>query len=373
MKKVLIFGMFPVVNGVGTFIANIVSSTYSQIHYDFLFQGENEKMFKEDDFINLGCKVFKIPHLSLKHFIKIKKIEKTVYDLIKKNKYDVVWINESMPIENTILDAAYKAKVNKIIYHSHNSANFITGWRRLPFLLLFKITKIGINKKATDFWACSNLAADWMFYKKNVNSKTYKFIPNGIDLKKFTFDSKKRNEVRKRLSLMGNQIVIGNISRVSYQKNPLFALRIFYEFHKKYPNSKYIVAGNGPLMSSLKKRVKHYKLDNEVIILGSISNANASSLINGFDAFLFPTRFEGLSISLLEAQTNGLYCVCSNAISRETNISNHLLLVKSKGNKNRWLEDLAFAVNNRLLDFVPKTKTFNLDNSAYLVKKYIDE
>lgn len=338
MEKVLIVGMHATTGGIGTFIFNCVSSTYHQIRYDFLFQGKDQTMFKQEEFKRFGCSIYKYDYISLKHPFNMINEERKIAKFLVNNKYDCVWINESMPIENTVLDAAYKAKVKRIIYHSHNSANMITGWRRLPYYLLFRIARIRINKKATDFWACSNLAAKWMFSKKNISSDKYLFVPNAIDLSKFKFDENSRQEIRQKLGINNNTVVIGNIGRLTFQKDPIRGLEIFNEYHKSNPNSVYIIAGDGDLKSKLKEKVAKMRLNNYVKVLGDVNYVSA--LLNAFDLVLFPTRFEGLSISLLEEQGNGLPIVCSSNVSEEVNISNNVFFVNRKMSNKKWAKVL---------------------------------
>ena len=204
------------------------------------------------------------------------------------------------------LKYAKKYGIKHRIIHSHNSQNMDTTLRGI----LHKINKNRIENYATDFWACSKDAAEW-FYKKDLANKAI-IIHNAIDVSKMKFDLTKRNEVRNDYSLDTFE-VIGNVGRLHFQKNQEFIIAIFNELQKENKNYKLVLVGQGEDEIKLKQKVSELKLEESVIFTGVQSDIQA--WLSAFDFFLFPSRFEGLSIAGLEAQANGLPVLCSSKVN----------------------------------------------------------
>ena len=61
-----------------------------------------------------------------------------------------------------------------------------------------------------------------------------------------------------------------------------------------------------------------YGLKDRIVFTGNIRNMN--DYYQAFDIFLLPSLYEGLPVSGIEAQTNGLRCIFSDRITREVSI-----------------------------------------------------
>lgn len=176
--------------------------------------------------------------------------------------------------------------------------------------ILHKMNKSRIENYATDFWACSRDAAKW-FYNNDLSNKAI-IIHNAIDVSKMQFNLTKRNEIRNDYSLDTFE-VIGNVGRLHFQKNQDFIIDIFNELQKENKNYKLVLVGQGEDEMRLKQKVSELKLEESVIFTGVQSDIQA--WLSAFDFFLFPSRFEGLSIAGLEAQANGLPVLCSSKVN----------------------------------------------------------
>lgn len=75
--------------------------------------------------------------------------------------------------------------------------------------------------------------------------------------------------------------------------------------------------GDGPCKKDIEKYVIENGLTNNVILLGQ---KNVSEVLNAMDIFVMPSRFEGLPVSGVEAQANGLPCLFSTKITRQVGI-----------------------------------------------------
>lgn len=215
------------------------------------------------------------------------------------------------------------AGVPKIIVHSHNS-NALH-----PFLhLIFR--KI-LNSMNIERFACSHLAAEWMFGNKG--DKAY-IVKNGIMVNDYIFDNKKRDRLRCQLGFEEKQLIVGHIGRFNYQKNHMFLLSIFKNIYLQDCQAKLVLVGCGELENSIKQRIKELGLEHAVILLG-IRN-DISDLLCAFDVFLFPSLFEGLSVVLVEAQTTGLPCIISDTNSKEVKLTDNVHMLSLKDSVEKW-------------------------------------
>ena len=97
---------------------------------------------------------------------------------------------------------------------------------------------------------------------------------------------------------------------------------MFNVLYKKDPSYRLLLIGDGGLRSQTEKQVDDLGLQNVVTFTGSINNVN--EYLNAMDIILMPSLFEGLPLSLIEQQANGLQCVVSDAISTECDKSGNI-------------------------------------------------
>lgn len=212
----------------------------------------------------------------------------------------------------------HRLGVPKLISHSHT-----TDSNRTPNLMTRiyeKEMKKLIKKYATDFLACGQEAGVYLYGKELFNKKGI-IINNGINVDQFKFDEDVRNEYRDQFELK-DQFVIGNIARLEKVKNHLFLLDVFSEVVKKFPNSKLVIVGDGSYKEKIENRINDLNLNNKVLVLGARSDI--AKLQNMLDVIVYPSLYEGLPVSLVEAQQNNLPCVLSNNITTEVKISENV-------------------------------------------------
>lgn len=189
-----------------------------------------------------------------------------------------------------------------------------------------------IRRNATDFLACSDKAAKWLFGE---DFKQYQSIQNGIDTDKYRFNEKVRTTYRKELNLE-SKVVIGHVGRFTKAKNHAFLLDIYKEVTLMCENSILLLVGEGELLESMKEKAKEIGIEDTCLFLGSRSDV--PELLHAMDVFLFPSLFEGLPISVLEAQTNGLPCTISENISEEVCITKLVKRIPLEKTAQYWAE-----------------------------------
>lgn len=212
------------------------------------------------------------------------------------------------------------------IAHSHSSAEG-TGIRAVAK----KILKIGFNNCCDYKFACSKLAAEWLYGKDAVNSI---IINNGIIVKDYCFNDKTREEIRKEWNICPSEVVIGNIGRIDQNKNQGFIIDIVNAMNKAGVSTTFVCAGAGTELANYQKKARKLGMDKKTIFLGLRNDVNR--VLQGFDIFVMPSVYEGLPVSSIEAQACGLKCVLSDTVSKECNITNNVTFLSLNNSSMEW-------------------------------------
>ena len=250
-----------------------------------------------------------------------------LYKFLKINKYDIVHIS-SGAFFFTFFSAITSrfAGIKRIVVHSRNTPN-INSIKKI----LIKILNPLYRKITNVHLSCSKNAIKSLFTKED----DVIVIKNGIEINKYKFNEKIRNEYRKKLNIE-DKIVYGHIGRFSKQKNHEFLINLFYELQKEQ-DAILLLVGDGELENNIKEQVKKLKIEDKVIFLGFRTDIN--NLLNCMDIFLFPSIYEGFGNVLIESQTNGLPTFVSNPITEEANISNNFHKINSF-NISEWKDEI---------------------------------
>lgn len=233
--------------------------------------------------------------------------------ILIKRKYDVIHVNAFHAGALFFLYLAKKRDIKIRIAHSHNTAFHKArfGWLKRA---IHACSKALFTSSATDIWACSKAAAEFMFYNSKRNPLSYSIIPNGLDTEKFRFSKNVRDRIRKNLGIE-DQILVGHIGRLCYQKNQVFLLSVFAELIKTCPNSRLILVGDGEDRIKLEQQAIELKIKDKVIFLGM--TCYIEQILWAMDVFVFPSLFEGLGMVAIEAQSAGLPVICSDQVPIE--------------------------------------------------------
>ena len=315
-----------VLNGLGSGGAEkIIMDWYrnidkDKVQFDFLIRS-NECIYGEE-IEKMGGKIYftsSFPRHVIKNYFETKKI-------FKENKYDVVHVHGNALIYMRGIIEAKKNKVPIRIMHSHN-----TSARRKIYTIVHWINRHRLKRYANVFLACSNEAGSWMFGKKK-----FQVINNGIRQENFLYSEKKRKESRKNFNFK-EELVIGNVGKFLPAKNHFFMLDIFSEVLKRKDKAVLLLVGEGGnLEYEIKNKVKEKNLLNNVIFLGYRSDVGYVE--QAMDVFLFPSKYEGMPISLVEAQFEGLPCVTSDSVSKESDISENIWYCSLQSSAKEWAD-----------------------------------
>lgn len=265
-----------------------------------------------------------------------KKRKKYIRYIAKKeltnNKYDVIHIQSgSIYSLLYVSKIAKKNNIKRIIVHSH-----CAGGSGLKYKLIKFISDKKISKYANSYYACSKLAAECKFSNEIIKNNDYLIINNGINTNKFCFDENIRNEYRKKFDLE-NKLVVLNVGRFSLQKNHKFIIEIAKELSKLRNDFKIILVGDGELKEEILNKIERLSLDKYFIILEKRNDV--SSLMMASDIFILPSLYEGLSVTSIEAQSSGLLTLCSDTITKETELTD-IIKFLSINNPLIWVNEI---------------------------------
>ena len=259
-----------------------------------------------------------------------KYIKKATKDVLKRHQYDVMHIHSGSVYSLYIMaKLAKKYGVKKVIVHSH-----ATGKLNFKYKLIKFFSDKHICKYADEFLACSDSAAEWKFPKVIIKNKAYQVIKNGIDTRKFIFNSETRNEYRKNFGLT-DELVLCNVGRFAYQKNHEFMVEITKVLSEKQINYKFILVGDGELKEKIIKKIADLQLSDKFIFLEKRSDI--AQIMMASDVFVFPSISEGLGIVAIEAQATGLPVICSTCIPNETKLTDIINYV-DLSNFDKWVQ-----------------------------------
>ena len=356
MKKIKILEVIGSMNmgGAETFLMNVLRNINKEkFEFYFLCYG-NQKFDYEEEIKKLGGKIIRIESINKSNFLDYVSINKKV---IQENGIDIVHSHTYYNSMFSIL-AAKKSGIKKIICHSHTTMS-----EPNPNVLkrfYYFISKRIINKYSNVFLACGEDAGKSLFYSKN----HFTIIDNGIILENFYYKENNRQEIEKALRINSKTTVIGHVGRFEKVKNHSFILDVFFEYKKINNNSKLLLIGDGLLKKEIEKKAVKMNLQKEILFLGKRNDVN--KLYSRMDALLFPSLYEGLPLTLIEAQTNGLPILASDTIDKDVDISKKIVFYPlSKGEK-MWAEKLNSIVNTRYdVNKIIENSVYNMKNNIY--------
>jgi len=333
MKKIKVLH-FPIRNNIGG-VTQYALNNWKYIdkeRFQFDFATLSKNLDYEDELIKQGCKVF---HISCYAEDNKTQFAKEINQILDEN-YDVIHLHTSYWKTFCIEEIAKQRKVPKVIVHSHNTmVNINDENERIRILKIHNLQKRCFTSDlATDFCACSQMAADWLFGEQIPKDKI-RIMKNAIDVEKFSYNENVRNEYRKKLGLE-NCYVLGHVGRFVYQKNHEFLIDVFNEVLKNIPTARLMLIGTGELEIDIREKLNKYGIQDKVLFLGKCNDVNY--WMQAMDLFLLPSKFEGLPIVLIEAQSAGLKCLASANISREAAITDNIEFIPLNGDE--WIKSI---------------------------------
>lgn len=161
-------------------------------------------------------------------------------------------------------------------------------------------------------------------------------IKNGVELDSFRRPGKDRSATLQSIGIPQEAFVVGHVGRFAEEKNHKFLLRVFQEIASRKPNAHLLLVGSGELQNAVEQEIKEKQLESHVTILSHRSDI--PDLLHAMDVMVFPSFYEGFSVTLVEAQAAGLKCVVSDAVNRSNFLSEKTIPMSLKASAAQWAE-----------------------------------
>ena len=313
----------------------------NRVQFDFLVHS-GEEGFYEKEIRELGGRIFRVPRFRIYNYFSYRKALKEFF----QKHHEFALVQGHMTSTAAIyLPIAKKAGVKKTAAHAR-SAGVDKGLKGT----MTRFLRRNLADKADYLFTCSELAGISVYGEKAVQEGKTIFIPNAIDCAGFTFDPEKRKKMREELGLT-DAIIIGHVGRFHYAKNHEYLLRVFAELCRMSAGAggstaetgadqKYhlILLGEGPLMEDTRKLAEELCVADRVHFLGN--HKNIADYYQAMDYFVYPSRYEGMPGTIVEAQASGLPCLMSDTICREVIATELVETMSIEEEPKVWAEEL---------------------------------
>lgn len=270
-----------------------------KLQFDFLVHRQ-ERAAYDDEIEKMGGIIYRVPKLNPFSLIYKAKLR---FFFKQHIEYKIIHVHQDC-LSSVILKTAMSCGVPIRIAHSHSSKQDIN--LKYPIKLFYKQF---IDRYATDLFACGEDAGKWMF-----SCDRFTVLNNAIDAKKYAFNSNKRFDIRKSLGIQPDEILVGHVGRFSAVKNHFFLINVFAELNRR-GRYRLLLVGDGELRATMEEKVERLELSDKVIFAGV--RDDVADLMQAMDIIVFPSHYEGLPLTLIEAQAAGLPCLISDQVPAE--------------------------------------------------------
>lgn len=270
-----------------------------------------QKCFYEEEILSMGGRIYRIPAKSEDPV----EFSRQLAQIIRSNGYEYVLRITSNALGFWDLKIAKNAGARVCAARSSNSSDGGSWKSRIVHRLGGFLFTRYVDVK----FAPSDLAAIHTFGKAAYENGSVTILPNAVDLDIFHYDEAARVRIREELGLTEDTLLAGHVGRFDVQKNHDFLLAIFREIVDKHPKSKLLLVGNGTLEQQIRGKVRDMNLQGDVLFAGVRSDI--PSVLSAMDVFVFPSFYEGMPNTVIEAQSTGLPCIIADTITRQADIT----------------------------------------------------
>ena len=269
-----------------------------------------KRCFYDDEIEALGGKIYRIPTKSEDFKGSLKALE----NIVRENGYESVLCSSVKPGTALELLAAKKGGAKRLIYRSSNTSVDGGAKQKILHSTLGRLARYVPNVKI----APSKEAAEYCFGKNCLKNGKADILYNGVDMSVYHYSDEKRQEMREKLGLK-NELAVFHVGRFATAKNHGFLLEVFAEILKLKPNSRLFLAGGGELEENIICKAKELDIIERVELLGI--RKDVPDLLCAADVFVFPSFYEGMPNTVIEAQALSVPCVISDRITPDADIT----------------------------------------------------
>lgn len=315
-------------NGIAQLVMNYyrkINREHIQFHFIYFSKTKSKNFRKE--IISLGGteEFICAPTKYIKYQKELNRFLKSFKEKYKND--EIIFHNHQLAFTIFQYFILKKNNIMNMVVHNHMTKFSDNKLKALRNMILF----LPVSFLKVKYFACSKDACNLISKYNFTNKQNIYVLKNGIDCNKFKFNIASRNKIRKQLKI-STEFVFGNIGRFERVKNQAFLIRLF---SRKYnsDNYKLLLVGDGSRKNNIINMVKKYNLENRVLFLEN--RDDIPSILCAMDCFLFPSKFEGLGISAIEAQASGLPIIISKYVPSEVIITNRIKQLTY--NINSWI------------------------------------
>lgn len=312
--------------GIDRYLINYCSRI-KDIQFDFVIIDKEKRGILEKPIEDMGGRIYRVPRQSAG----IGKYVRAMREIMKENRYDAVHVHLGYKSLLALL-CAWSSGIRIRIVHAHIAYIPESYKERVAR----KIMTVPVKWLATSLAACGVDAGRWVWGDSAFDKGKVTVHNNAIQARKFRYLQAERDRLRKEFGIDQGTRVFGHVGRLCDQKNQLRLVDIYAEIVKRIPNSCLMMIGRGEQEGEITEKVKKLHLENNIKFLGIRDDVHA--LLNVMDAFVFPSKYEGLPFTLIETQCNGLPAVSSDIVTPQVRVSNCLTFIPLDSSDAMWAE-----------------------------------
>lgn len=156
-----------------------------------------------------------------------------------------------------------------------------------------------------------------IFQKSSIPMNKVAEVPYSVNTQKyFPLENKDKKELRRRLQIWEDGIIITFVGGINVRKGVHLLLDAFIQVEKKYPEIRLLIVGptykyDQKYINELKEKIKSLNLGNKILMTEK-NVSNVDEYMKCSDIFVLPSRQEGFPISIIEAMSCGLAVIGSD-------------------------------------------------------------
>ena len=299
----------------------------TKVQFDFLVHREQRGAY-DDEIERMGGRIYRMCPVYPQNFSRYKRDLRTFFRA--HPEYKIIHSHMS-ELGYFAFREAERQGVPVRICHTHNAPHGFDAK-----MIIRTYFKKRMMPYLTHLFMCGEESGKWLYGEKN--KSRFIMLNNAIDAAVYSFDASKREEMRRQLGLTG-ELVIGHVGRFNPQKNHPFLLDIFTSLLKKEPDAVLLLVGGGEGMPKIQAKAQELGIAERVRFLGVRSDV--ADLMQTMDVFVFPSLYEGLPVTMVEAQASGLPCIISDKVPPECILTEGLVnIMPLSASPEAWAEKI---------------------------------
>lgn len=334
--------------GAETMIMNLYRNIdRTKVQFDFVENSDEPAAF-DDEIRALGGRIYRCPHYNGKNHFSYVRWWK---EFFRGHRGEYPIVHGHIGSTAAIYLSIAKKNGAYAIAHSHSAG---------MDSILYRAYSYPTRHIADHFFACSRDAGIVRYGKRIGNNHTCcEVLTNAIDVCKFTFCPQTRTAVRNSLGIDASTFVVGHVGRFAEAKNHAFLIDIFAQIHQRRPDAVLLLVGDGELRPQIEKQIADKGLQDSIILTGVRSDVNR--LLQAMDVFVFPSLYEGLPVSIIEAQAAGLPCLISDKVPIECKKTGLVTQIPLASGAQAWADAVFQAVSVPRVDTAEQIRNAGYD------------